>query len=81
MPNLRSVRSPRDRRYTVAPEYCGLAERCFVARFCGDWLGRSATRAGAVAINRAHATLERARLSLAQAQADLDLAITRGRES
>ncbi|WP_150293647.1 hypothetical protein [Sphingobium estronivorans] len=81
MPNLRSVRSLCDRRYTVAPEFCGLAERCFVARFCGDWLGRSATRAGAVAINRAHATLERARLSLAQAQADLDLAITRGRES
>ncbi len=81
MPSPRSVRSPRDRRYTVAPEHCGLAGRCFVARFCGDWLGRSATRAGAVAIARAHATLERARRSLAQAQADLDLAVTLGRES
>ncbi|OUC53004.1 MULTISPECIES: hypothetical protein [Sphingomonadaceae] len=81
MPSQRSVRSLRDRRYTVAPEYCGLAERCFIARFRGDWLGRSATRTGAVAINRAHAAIERARRSLAQAQADLDLAITRGRES
>ncbi|OHT21619.1 hypothetical protein [Edaphosphingomonas haloaromaticamans] len=81
MPSPRSVRSPRDRRYTVAPEYCGLAGRCFVARFCGDWLGRSATHTGAAGIARAHAALERARRSLAQAQAELDLAVSRGRES
>lgn len=80
MPRLRSVHSLSDRRYTVASEYCGSANPCFVARFCGDWLGRSATRAGAVAITRAHTALERARRSLAQAQADLDLAIRRGRE-
>ncbi|TAJ74133.1 MAG: hypothetical protein EPO45_17175 [Sphingobium sp.] len=81
MARLQSACPLGDRRYTVAPEYCGSAEQRFVARFCGVWLGRSATRAGAVAIIRAHAALERARRSLAQAQADLDLAITRGRES
>lgn len=81
MPTSQTARSLRDRRYTVAPEYCGCTGRRFAARFCGVWLGRSATRAGAIAITRAHASLEIARRSLAQAQADLDLAIARGRES
>jgi len=37
----------RDRRYTVTIEYCGYATPRFVARFCGDWLGCSISRASA----------------------------------
>lgn len=74
-----SIRSLGDRRYTFAPEYCGSPTPRIVARFCGDWLGQSATRAGAVAIARAHAARERARRALANAEAELDLAVARGR--
>ena len=37
----------RDRRYTVTIEFCGYATPRFVARFCGDWLGCSISRASA----------------------------------
>ena len=39
-----------DPRYTVAREWCGYFTPRYVARFCGDWLGQSETRAGALAI-------------------------------
>ncbi len=81
MPDPLSVHSLRDQRYTIAPEYCGSAAPRVVARFCGDWLGQSATRGGAVAIARAHVALERARRSFAQAEEELALAIARGRAS
>lgn len=36
------IRKPRrDRRYTIAREYCGYAQPRHVARFCGDWLGQA----------------------------------------
>ncbi|WP_454887342.1 hypothetical protein [Sphingomonas oryzagri] len=72
--------SPRlpDPRYSVAREYCGYPTPRHVARFCGDWLGQSATRAGALAIARAHHAVRRARIDLAQAEADLALALARG---
>lgn len=70
--------SPRDARYSVAREYCGHPTARHVARFCGDWLGQSATRAGALAIVRAHSAVRRARIDLAQAEADLALALARG---
>jgi hypothetical protein len=39
-----------DPRYTVALEFCGYRKQRWVARFCGEWLGSSTTRAFAVAI-------------------------------
>ena len=30
-----------DRRYSVAPEYCGQARPAYVARFCGQFLGHA----------------------------------------
>lgn len=44
----------RDKRYTVRKEYCGYAQARFVARFCGEWLGCSESRGGALALVRAH---------------------------
>ncbi len=44
-----------DRRWQIALEYCGYAKPRYVARFCGDWLGQSVTRQGALAICRKHA--------------------------
>jgi uncharacterized membrane protein len=29
-----------DKRYTVDPEFTGRTTRCWVARFCGEWLSR-----------------------------------------
>lgn len=42
-----------DGRYTIGREYTGRARPCFVARFCGEWIGRADTNAGAwlLAIN------------------------------
>lgn len=36
-----------DKRYRVAREFCGESELCYVARFCGEWLGKSDTAQGA----------------------------------
>jgi len=79
MPRPRSVSPLGDRRYTVSPEYCGSPAPRIVARFCGDWLGHSASPDGALAIALAHAAVERSRRALAQAEADFGLAVTRGR--
>lgn len=55
----------RDRRYTVAREYCGYPKPRHVARFCGEWLGNAANRRAALAIARGHAV---ARNSLLEGQ-------------
>lgn len=47
----------RDRRYRIAPEFCGYARRRHVARFCDEWLGQAATPIAARAIVKAHRTL------------------------
>jgi len=36
-----------DKRYSVAQEFCGEREALYVARFEGEWLGKSVTAAGA----------------------------------
>lgn len=79
MPRQPSRRLLRDGRYTIAPEYSGAPAPRFVARFCGDWLGSAVSRTGALAIAEGHARVEQARRALAQAEADLGLAIARGR--
>jgi hypothetical protein len=66
-----------DRRYTITREYCGASAPRTVARFCDDWLGQSRSRAGALAIERAHITLRDARAALAQAEMVFALAIGR----
>ena len=38
----------KDRRYTVAQEYCGQSGKRWVARFCGEWIGQSPSYSGAV---------------------------------
>lgn len=45
----------RDKRYTVAKEFCGYAEARYVARFCGEWIGQSKfpTSAAMLAIGEA----------------------------
>lgn len=50
------IRKPRrDRRYTIAREYCGYPQQRHVARFCGDWLGQAKTPSAAQAIAAGHA--------------------------
>ena len=44
----------RDRRYTVAREWCGYPEARFVARFCDKWLGQAPTEAEAYRIAQTH---------------------------
>lgn len=39
-----------DNRYTITLEFCGYPSAKYVARFCGDWLGWSDTKAGAQAL-------------------------------
>lgn len=34
----------KDRRFSIAREFCGHATPQFVARFCGEWIGRAATK-------------------------------------
>ena len=43
-----------DRRYTIAKEFCGYAEKRFVARFCGDWIGQSQFYTAAVMLAVGH---------------------------
>lgn len=56
----------RDKRYTIRREWCGYAEPRFVVRFCGDWIGQSASRLDAEAIRDHHAA-ERHRILTGQA--------------
>ena len=44
---MRRETSKHDKRYTIAREYCGQVEPQYVARFCGEWLGRSANKSDA----------------------------------
>lgn len=43
-----------DARYTVALEYCGHEKPHHVARFCGDWIGQSASYPMAVMLCTSH---------------------------
>lgn len=43
-------------RYAINKEYCGQPEPRFVVRFCGDWVGQSASRLDAVEMMKAHAS-------------------------
>ncbi|MDG4868636.1 hypothetical protein P8631_11550 (plasmid) [Guyparkeria sp. 1SP6A2] len=36
-----------DLRYSVTREHCGEAAPAWVARFCGDWIGKAATEGAA----------------------------------
>lgn len=48
LPRLRNGK--RDRRYSIAREYCGYSKAQWVVRFCGHWIGRSSNRRSACAI-------------------------------
>ncbi len=37
----------KDRRYSIAQEYCGYDTPRWVVRFCDDWIGQRATLAKA----------------------------------
>jgi hypothetical protein len=43
-----------DLRYSIAQEFCGHAEKRFVARFCGEWIGQSISYPGAVLLAVGH---------------------------
>lgn len=43
-----------DARYSVTLEWCGQSRPMWIARFCGDWLGKAACRSAALAICQAH---------------------------
>lgn len=43
-----------DNRYTVTKEYCGQPKPQWVARFCGDWIGRDESKPGAWLQCQAH---------------------------
>jgi len=34
----------KDERYSVNKEWCGHSKQKFVARFCGDWIGKAETK-------------------------------------
>jgi hypothetical protein len=55
-----------DKRYTITREWCGASEPLFVVRFCGDWVGSSASRWDAEAI-RDHHKAERDKILTGQA--------------
>ena len=44
-----------DKRYSIKLEWCGYPERRFVVRFCGDWIGQSASMNDALAMVKHHA--------------------------
>jgi hypothetical protein len=54
----------RDRRYSVAREYCGCSTPQWVVRFCGDWIGRAGKRPDALAIAHTHQRAHLRRLGL-----------------
>ncbi len=43
-----------DPRYTITREFCGYTRKRYVARFCGDWIGQSKLRAGAMMLCLEH---------------------------
>ena len=44
-----------DARYQVAKEFCGYPRKKWVARFCGEWIGKGDNKSDAVMICLAHA--------------------------
>lgn len=44
-----------DKRYNIAREYCGYDTPRWVVRFCGDWIGQSASQQTARDLAQAHA--------------------------
>jgi hypothetical protein len=44
----------RDRRYTVAREWCGHDRPRYVARYCGEWIGQSIARGAAFMLCTGH---------------------------
>ncbi len=54
----------RDRRYSVAREYCGCSTPQWVVRFCGDWIGRAGERPDALAIAHIHQRAHRRQLGI-----------------
>jgi len=43
-----------DSRYSINQEYCGESLPRYIARFCGDWLGKANTMTGAQLIAIRH---------------------------
>jgi hypothetical protein len=43
-----------DARYTITREHTGREKPCFVARFCGEWIGRGTHRTDSVMLCIAH---------------------------
>lgn len=56
----------KDKRYSIRREWCGQPEPRWVVRFCGDWVGQSASRWDAQAIAEHHAA-DRHRILTGQA--------------
>lgn len=44
----------RDKRYSIALEYCGYDTPRHVARFCGEWIGQASTKAKASSLVEEH---------------------------
>jgi len=51
---IRHENGRRDGRYTVTRELCGEATPRYVARFCGDWIGKADDAPGAWAQAEVH---------------------------
>jgi hypothetical protein len=47
----------KDKRYTITLEFCGYSTARYVARFCGEWLGKSDRQYGAWIIANQHKQL------------------------
>jgi hypothetical protein len=45
----------RDKRYTIAKEFCGYATARYVARSCGEWIGQDINKSDATMLCVAHA--------------------------
>lgn len=43
-----------DKRYTFTREFMGEREQMWVARFCGEWVGKSDTKVGAMLLAYSH---------------------------
>lgn len=43
-----------DKRYTVTREWCGQARPMWIARFCGDWIGKGEHKSDATMLCLAH---------------------------
>lgn len=44
----------KDKRYTITKEFCGYSESRYVVRFCGAWVGQSASKWDAQSIAKSH---------------------------